>query len=104
MENFKELLNAYVAIMETKHKERDDKQYPDLQKTFGQYTKFRVDMGKRFAKIIIISGGQASVHCFVEIENGDIHKAATFKAPQKNGVRGNLTNITRPIFGRDFYK
>jgi len=103
MKNFKELLDSYVAVLEAKHKERDDREYKSLQETFGQYTKFRVDMGKKFAKIVIISGGQSAVHCFVEIENGNIHKAATFRAPQKNGIRGNLTNISRPIFGSDFY-
>jgi hypothetical protein len=65
---------------------------------------FIVEYGTKFAKISHISWGSKSVHCFVEIENGNIWKAATFKAPQKNGIRGNLKDAKRPIFSSDFYK
>jgi len=34
--------------------------------------------------------GSKSVHTFIDKTNGDILKAATYKAPAKNGVRGNL--------------
>jgi len=45
-----------------------------------------VKMGKRFAKVVTRSG----VHTFVDLLNGDILKAASYKAPAKNGVRGNI--------------
>lgn len=53
--------------------------------------------GKRFAKLIRTESdpetgekrGQTFVHSFVEIETGDIYKAATFKAAAKH-ARGNI--------------
>ncbi len=53
--------------------------------------------GKRFAKLVRTESdpetgenrGQTFVHSFVEIETGDIYKAATFKAPAKH-ARGNI--------------
>lgn len=63
----------------------------------------RVEYGKKFAKLIHSTWGQGSVHCFVELANGNIHKAASYKAPQKNGVRGNIKDTKRPLFSQDFY-
>lgn len=34
--------------------------------------------------------GSKAVHTFIDKTNGDILKAATYKAPAKNGVRGNI--------------
>ncbi len=53
--------------------------------------------GKRYAKLIRTESdpetgearGQTFVHSFVEIETGDIFKAATFKAAAKH-ARGNI--------------
>jgi len=50
-----------------------------------------VENGRKYAKVIVGD----SVHTFVNKENGDILKAASFKAPAKNGVRGS-------IFAEDF--
>ncbi len=61
-----------------------------------------ITWGRKMAKILQRSGGQTSVHCFVEIETGNIFKAATFKAPAK-GIRGNIKNEKRPMFGSEFY-
>lgn len=38
-----------------------------------------------------ISDGQRSVYCFIDLRNGDILKAAGWKAPAK-GARGNIFN------------
>ena len=35
-------------------------------------------------------GDKVAVHSFVEYTTGDIYKAATYKTPAKNGVRGNI--------------
>jgi hypothetical protein len=50
-----------------------------------------IEGGRRFARIIVTAGttGKA-VHSFVEWTTGDIYKAATYKTPAKNGVRGNI--------------
>lgn len=50
--------------------------------------------GRRFARIVVEEGSHRHVHAFVDITNGDVIKAAGWKAPQKgkNGlaVRFNL--------------
>lgn len=98
----KEQIENYVAEIEMAYKES-----PFWSGEKGERAdthKFKIEYGRKFAKVIHNSWGSESVHCFVEIANGNIHKAATFRAPQKNGVRGNLTDAKRPIFGGDFYK
>lgn len=52
---------------------------------------FSVEFGRKYAKII--QGrhyGGRSVYCFVDLENGDILKAATWKAPAPRGKRGSI--------------
>jgi len=46
----------------------------------------RVEFGRKYAKVI--RGG--SVHTFIDLTNGNILKAASYKAPAPNGVRGNI--------------
>lgn len=50
-----------------------------------------VDWGRKFAKIVKINGLNTgrSVYCFIEINSGDIYKAASWAAPAKH-VRGNI--------------
>jgi hypothetical protein len=45
--------------------------------------------GKRYVRIVMDAKGSKSVHAFVDVENGDLLKAAGWKAPAK-GARGNL--------------
>jgi hypothetical protein len=47
--------------------------------------------GKRYIRIVRgdVSNGQRSVHCFVDQTNGDVLKAAGWKAPAKH-ARGNI--------------
>lgn len=51
--------------------------------------------GSRYVAVIVTENwnlGQPSrrIHSFVDIKNGNILKAATFRAPARNGVRGNI--------------
>jgi hypothetical protein len=46
--------------------------------------------GKRYSRIVMIDQGEArSVHAFLDPRNGDVYKAAGWKAPAKH-VRFNL--------------
>lgn len=45
--------------------------------------------GKKYTKVIIDYGNQKSVHSFVNKENGDVLKPASWNAPAK-GARYNL--------------
>jgi hypothetical protein len=61
-----------------------------------------VNLGRRYAKVILKDrewGPQntpmtlnkhKSVHTFIDMANGNIHKAAGWNAPAPNGVRGNI--------------
>ena len=46
--------------------------------------------GNKYVKVVSISWGSRSVHSFVEKETGNIWKAASWKAPARNHVRGNV--------------
>jgi len=64
-----------------------------LKEIDGSKDKFGVefDEGKKYVKVVSISGGGSrSVHCFVEKANGNILRAASWKAPARNFVRGNV--------------
>jgi hypothetical protein len=65
--------------------------------THGVASKLLVESeGRKFVKLAIFRKNKAdtfvcdSVYCFINKSNGDVLKAATFKAPAPNGVRGNL--------------
>jgi hypothetical protein len=54
------------------------------------------EMGSKYIKVIIRSGMQRSVHSFIclndtgKFKQGDILKAAGWKAPARNFARGNV--------------
>lgn len=49
-----------------------------------------MEPGKKFVKIVKRDySGSRYVHSFIDIESGDIYKAASWKAPAKH-VRGNI--------------
>jgi hypothetical protein len=55
--------------------------------------KFGVEFapGKKYVRIDTISGGGSrSTFCFVEKENGNIWRAASWRAPARNFIRGNV--------------
>jgi len=46
--------------------------------------KFYIESGRKYHKIIMeTDGGSRSVHCFINMKTGELHKAASFKAPVK---------------------
>ena len=64
-----------------------------LKEIDGSVDKFGVEFeyGSKYVKIVTISGGGSrSVHSFVEKSDGNIWRAASWKAPAKNFVRGNV--------------
>ena len=74
-----EKMNTYFKIMEF---------------TFSDPPTVVADIGNKYARIVKLDGlnGSRSVHTFVNMDNGDILKSGSWKAPQKNGVRGNIFN------------
>lgn len=84
MQNFKEQLEKYVALVTRLNVEYRAKMgYSD--EVHGSII-VTVDEGSKYAKVSVGS----SVHTFIEKSTGNILKAATWRAPAKNGVRGNI--------------
>lgn len=54
---------------------------------YQQPSMITVEYGRRFARMVTDNGTQRSVHAFVDLTNGDVVKAAGWKAPQR-GVNG----------------
>lgn len=81
--NLKEKIGGLVKIVQ------------GLQEPKGHvnYREVDVSYGARYAKLYFMNayGGGRSVHCFVDMTNGDILKASSWSAPAK-GARGNVFN------------
>ena len=95
--DFRDALNLYLDGIKAFHKWDRNTHFPTLG-----LEEFRTEEGSKYIRIF--RGG--SVFCFINKKNGDILKSATYKAPQKNGVRGNIlfeADRNRLLDGRSFY-
>ena len=83
-----ERLEQYMAMVQEKHASY----YERMNFTFADPDHISADMGRKYARVVKNDqlNGSRSVHTFVNMENGDILKAGGWKAPQPNGVRGNI--------------
>ena len=60
-----------------------------------------VEKGRRYARIVANGNGSSrSVWGFVDMTNGDLMKAASWKAPAKNFARGNILNPDRGLLNQ----
>lgn len=87
--NIDSTLPEFVARLQALYNEYYKARYSNLSPPIIEVT-----YGKRYAKIIereTFGSCQKSVYCFVDRSNGDILKAATWKAPAK-GKRGSIFN------------
>ena len=94
----------YVGMVQT----MNDNYWKVMGYTHGPAPEVDIIFGKKYAKVVCmnrhykngdpdivgeenteIEYGQTTVHTFVNMENGDILKGS-WKAPVKNGVRGNI--------------
>ena len=82
-----EHLNQYVALVQ----EKNNAYFKSSGFKWDPPT-IMADYGRKYARIVKIDGlnGGQSVHTFVNMINGDILKSGSWKAPQPNGVRGNI--------------
>jgi hypothetical protein len=85
-EKFDIALRVFVEGCQNIHTDHMAKQFPGLTPD-----EISSKLGKRYAKIIRRQVGSlgSSVHCFVDMTNGDVLKAAGWKAPAKH-ARGNI--------------
>lgn len=77
---FETFLNGAQAICS----EYRTKEFPTLPEV-----SLKASKGGRYVKVIRVDGASSSVHCFVDTTNGDVLKAASYKAPAKH-ARGNI--------------
>jgi len=55
-------------------------------------TEYSFSKGKVYYKIWRTYGGSKCIYCFVDM-SGNIWKAAGYKAPAKNFIRGHIDNV-----------
>jgi hypothetical protein len=60
-----------------------------------------IEKGRKYARIVANHSNQRMVYCFVRLENGDILKSATWRAPAKH-ARGNIFAVN-PLGGLSQY-
>jgi hypothetical protein len=77
-------LTKFVDSVQVMRDEYMGKNFPSLGRVL-----ITVERGKRYAKLVCDDGISRCVHCFVDLTNGDILKAASWKAPAKH-TRGNI--------------
>ena len=84
----KSRLELYVEMVQ----EKQNFYYKVMEFTHSKPDFVTADIGTRYAKVVKNDSlnGSRSVHTFVDMENGNILKAGGWKAPQPNGVRGNI--------------
>lgn len=89
----KSAVEIYAQEIKTAHDQWMTEHCPNVQKS-------EIEIQYLQKRIRINLG--TSVFCFVEA-NGDIMKAAGYKAPAK-GARGNVYTAPRPVTARQLYK
>jgi len=89
-------VDKYLKALTEAHNKEYDRLYPNLE-----YPEFTAKYGKKYIKILR-TRGQEMVHCFLDFD-GNIYKAASWKAPAK-GIRGNVNNEKYPLMGGEYYK
>lgn len=83
MSNFETALLSFVEGCQDKI----DKYYSDNEYKMD-VPQISIGGGRKYIKIVR-ADNQTSVHCFINAENGDVLKAASWKAPAKH-ARGNI--------------
>jgi hypothetical protein len=80
-----EALIKYMNMVQRVSNDWHNEHYPTNTKDV-----IEVEIGKRYVKVWKSLPGSRSIHTFIDRQTGNILKAGTWKAPQKNGVRGNI--------------
>lgn len=99
MQDFAAKLAAFVAACQAIINEEYAKSYPAMA-----VPQLEIDpKGRNYARIVKVeSHGGKSVYCFVDKDNGDILKAASWKAPAKH-ARGNIERGTAGMTSHGAY-
>ena len=84
--NFDNALEAFCTELQRRHAADYAENYPNLTAPV-----FMTETGRRYVRVVRVetSGCGRSAHCFVDRTNGNVLKAAGWKAPAKH-ARGNV--------------
>lgn len=88
MNNIPTQLEAFKSAMVSLYTEAYA-QFP-IPEYFKPESGIEIRIGKKNAKVLVTTGCQTSVYCFIDLANGDILKAAG-QVPAK-GKRGSIFN------------
>lgn len=83
-QDFKTAFDKFVVDAQAIVDQDRNNRFPTLPRNV-----LSVEPGRRYMKIVTNYGTNKSVYCFVDSTNGDILKAATWRAPAKH-ARGNV--------------
>ena len=94
--DMKARINLFVSLLQDLYNAEYTAKYemlvpPRIEIDAGGVKYLRIKVTQQYERDGIISDGQCSVYCFIDLSNGDILKAAGWKAPAK-GARGNIFN------------
>jgi len=84
--NITEQIETFRAALENMLLEYRSARFPTLPAPTVE-----ISTGKRFARIIKKDGSSVSAYGFIDLVNGDLLKAASWKAPAMH-ARGNIFN------------
>lgn len=98
IKGFSEAFHGFVKAYSEKLEAHDKAAFPSLPPRM-----VGVDEGNKYMKVWVSSHGNSrSVYCFVNRENGDVLKAASWKAPAK-GKRSNIFDADFGLSGMGPY-
>ena len=94
MSDFETKLASFVEGVNELYNEYMDARFPNNPRET-----IEIGGGRKYIKLVKVSEGRVrSVYCFVDSTNGDVLKAASFKAPAKH-ARGNIFNDDNGLGG-----
>jgi hypothetical protein len=95
-QNFESAFASFVAGCKEIVKANDEKFNNVLKSSIV------VEHGRRYVRLVKVDASSRSAYCFVDTKNGDVLKAASWKAPAK-GARGNIFNDDNGLTGMGPY-
>lgn len=96
--DFTDTLKKFISLLQERENAHNVKYFSNLEPEQFSYT-----VGKKYVRVI----RGTSAYCFVDVNTGDIYKAASYKAPAKH-ARGNIYNDNpldgTGVYGADYLK
>ena len=95
---FIERLEGFIAGANKLRADMLAKDFPTLAALPGYQNPLQVTEGPRYLRVVREESSSRSVYCFIDKTNGDVLKAAGWKAPAK-GARSNINDADFGLSG-----